>query len=76
VAGGNHHAAVRLEQAHGMLPHGRGDDAEIDQIELDAQIVAGGRESASLDGGERQPGRPRIAREDEPRTRCRVDLQS
>ena len=58
-----------------MLPHGGRDDAKVDQIELDAEIMARGGQAASLDGRERGAGGSGIAREHESSARGRVHLQ-
>ena len=65
VACRDHDPAVRFEEANRMLPHGCRDDAKVDQIELDAEIVARGGQAACLGGRERGAGRPGIAREHE-----------
>src|SRR5262245_50755898 len=76
MTGGNHHTAMRLEQPDRVLPQRSGQDAEIDQLELDTEIVTRGHEPASLRPGERAAGRTGVAGEHEFRAGCGVRLHT
>lgn len=75
IVAGRHDSAVSLEQAHGVLPHRRGDHAKV-EFQRDAQIAAGAFKSPGLGDGQGRAGGPWISREDDPRVggcACRRD---